>query len=183
MTASLVIKNPSTSPALDERSNAILVDEASNRIPVMAILVPTVLGETSLAANKLKAGRVSQVTGKEQPPELVNSDGRKVPVVALMGVDASNGKPVALKMPAAALADVATLAHKCDGLFASGIRTATGSAENIAHGMATAPSAVLISVYDLNGAAAAVLSEGSHTGTNVIVTVTANVKYKVLAFK
>lgn len=178
---SLVIKNPSTSPALDERTNAILVDESANRIPVIAIVAPTVAGVTGIDDAYLKAGRVSQVTGKEQPPELVNSDGRKVPAFALMGIDPANGKPIALVMPAAL---------KVTGKFASAEQTGTGSAQNVAHGLGVAPSAVLISITDpgietsgaADGAKRAVITEGTHTTTNVVVTVTSGAKFKVLAF-
>jgi len=184
MTASLVIKSPSQSPSLDQTGPAILVDEAGNRIPLMALVMPTILGETALAANKLVAGKVSQVTGLEQPPTLVNSDGNKVPVYALMGVDAATGKPKALVMPAAAVA------ASVSGKFASAEQTGTGSAQNVAHGLGVVPSAVLVSITDpgletagaADGALRAVIVEGSHTTTNVVVTVTAGAKFKVLAF-
>ena len=49
-------------------------------------------------------------------------------------------------------------------MFQSTIRTATGSAENIAHGMASAPRAVLVSVYDSTaGSGVFVMTEGAQT--------------------
>ena len=68
--------------------------------------------------------------------------------------------------------------------FLSTLVTATGSAQNVAHGLGAAPAGVLVSVVDTTGASADpfAVSEGTHTSTNVVVTVTANVKFKVLAW-
>jgi uncharacterized membrane protein len=54
----------------------------------------------------------------------------------------------------------------------------------VAHGLGAAPAGVLVSVVDTTGASADpfAVSEGTHTSTNVVVTVTANVKFKVLAW-
>lgn len=67
-------------------------------------------------------------------------------------------------------------------VFASTVRTATGSAENIAHGLSGTPTKVLVSIQDTNGVALPhAILEGAHDGTNVVVTVTASLKYKLLA--
>lgn len=67
-------------------------------------------------------------------------------------------------------------------IFASTVITATGSAQSTAHGLGSTPSKVLVSIYDNTGVATVVVTEGSHDATNVIVTVTAAAKYKILAF-
>lgn len=67
--------------------------------------------------------------------------------------------------------------------FVSTEQTGTGSAQNVAHGLGVVPAAVLIVPTDTapatTGAYTAV--EGSHTSTNVVVTVTSGKKYKVWA--
>lgn len=64
-------------------------------------------------------------------------------------------------------------------------QTGTGSAQNVAHGLGVAPSLVLVVPTEHPGTpdtGAFDIAEGTHTSTNVVVTVTANVKFKVLAF-
>lgn len=71
--------------------------------------------------------------------------------------------------------------------FVSTEQTGTGAPQNVAHGQSDAPTAVLIVPTEVpdNGYGAAIpfdIAEGVHTTTNVVVTVTATVKFKVLAF-
>jgi len=68
--------------------------------------------------------------------------------------------------------------------FLSTVVTATGSAQNVAHGLGATPAGVLISVTDTSATAAGTftVTEGTHTSTNVVVTVTASAKFKVLAW-
>ncbi|HSW29288.1 MAG TPA: hypothetical protein VLH75_07300 [Longimicrobiales bacterium] len=69
--------------------------------------------------------------------------------------------------------------------FISAEQTGTGSAQNVAHGLGVVPSVVLVVPTEHPGTpdtGAFDISEGTHTTTNVVVTVTANVKFKVLAF-
>lgn len=82
------------------------------------------------------------------------------------------------------LADLAVTAAKAL-VFVSTEQTGTGSAQNVAHGLAATPSKVLIAVTELPDAAAETgfdVAEGAHTSTNVVVTVTNTVKYKVFAW-
>ncbi len=69
-------------------------------------------------------------------------------------------------------------------VFVSAERTATGAAENIAHGLGAVPAFVLVIPTDLNVATVGAFTvvEGAHDATNVVVTVTLNKKYKVLAW-
>lgn len=67
--------------------------------------------------------------------------------------------------------------------FLSTVQTGTGSAQNVAHGLGAVPAGVLVSLVD-NSASTNVftVAEGTHTSTNVVLTVTANATFKVLAW-
>lgn len=67
--------------------------------------------------------------------------------------------------------------------FISAQTTATGSAQNIAHGLGVIPSRVFVSLTD-NSSSANVftVTEGTHTTTNIVLTVTSGAKFKVLAY-
>lgn len=70
-------------------------------------------------------------------------------------------------------------------VFISAEQTGTGSSQNVAHGLAAAPTGVLVTPTEHPGTpdtGAFDVAEGTHTSTNVVVTVTANVKFKVLAW-
>jgi hypothetical protein len=70
------------------------------------------------------------------------------------------------------------------GMFVSTEQTGTGAVQNIAHGLAGIPTKVLVSVTDdtaVYGVSGYSIVEGAHDGTNVVVTVTTGVKFKVLA--
>lgn len=68
-------------------------------------------------------------------------------------------------------------------LFISAEQTGTGAAQSIAHGLGVTPSKVLVAVTGDARAAWAAFSvvQGTHTATNVVVTVTLNIKFQVLA--
>ena len=69
-------------------------------------------------------------------------------------------------------------------VFKSTEQTGTGSAQSIAHGLGAAPALVIVYPTDTNVSTtgAYVVIEGSHTSTNVVVTVTNGKKYRVVAF-
>lgn len=82
------------------------------------------------------------------------------------------------------IADDAVTAAKAP-VFVSTEQTGTGSSQNVAHGLAVTPTLVMIAVTEHPGTpdtGAFDVEEGTHTSTNVVVTVTANVKFKVLAW-
>jgi hypothetical protein len=68
--------------------------------------------------------------------------------------------------------------------FVSTEQTGTGSAQNVAHGLGLTPSAVLIVPTDTAPATVGAYTavEGTHTDTNVVVTVTSGKKFKVFAW-
>lgn len=95
------------------------------------------------------------------------------------GVSAA-GQFAAGVVDAAALAALAVTKAKAL-VFVSAEQTANGSAQNVAHGLAATPSAVLV-IPTLVTGGAFTITEGSHTSTNVIVTMTTGMKYKVFAW-
>lgn len=76
---------------------------------------------------------------------------------------------------------VKTLVHT--KLFLSAEQTGSGGAQNVAHGLGGTPSVVAVFITgDAKIAWSAIaITEGTHDATNVVVTVTASVKYRVLA--
>lgn len=73
-------------------------------------------------------------------------------------------------------------------VFMSTQQTATGSAQNVAHGLAAAPTIVTTSIevgHDGAGATGdkvPTITQGTHTSTNVVITVTAGAKFRVFAW-
>lgn len=67
--------------------------------------------------------------------------------------------------------------------FVSSEQTGTGSAQNVAHGLGFTPSRVFVTYTDLTPATAGSVNVtyGTHTSTNVVVTVTASKKFLVVA--
>lgn len=65
--------------------------------------------------------------------------------------------------------------------FKSTEQTGNGSQQSIAHGLGVTPSVVMIIPSNLTGGAY-VVTEGTHTSTNVVVTVTSGEKYLVVAY-
>ena len=90
----------------------------------------------------------------------------------------------ALAVETAELADDAVTAAKAV-IFVSTEQTATGSSQNVAHGLGGTPTAVLIVPTSHPGTpdtGAFDIAEGAHDETNVVVTVTVNVTFKVFAW-
>jgi hypothetical protein len=69
-------------------------------------------------------------------------------------------------------------------VFKSAELTGNGSEQNVAHGLGVVPGLVMVYPVDTSSAVEGVYvsSEGTHTSTNVVVTVTSGKKYKVVAF-
>lgn len=79
----------------------------------------------------------------------------------------------------------ATASLASASVFTSTEQTGTGASQNVAHGFGTTPKAVVIypSTLDVALAAGYVVTPGTHTSTNVVVTVTSGRKFIVVAFK
>lgn len=71
------------------------------------------------------------------------------------------------------------------GLFISTEQTATGSEQDVAHGLGYVPTKVLVCITELPDAVAETgfdIAEGTHDATNVKITATATIKFKVFAY-
>lgn len=78
------------------------------------------------------------------------------------------------------IADDAVTAAKALA-FVSAEQTGTGSPQNVAHGLGAAPSLVLVAPTEADGNAWDI-AEGTHTTTNVVITATSGLKFKVFAW-
>lgn len=108
---------------------------------------------------------------------------------AISAADLATDSVAAAEIAAGAVgsAELASLAvTKAKALvFFSSEQTGTGSAQNVAHGLGATPAGVLVVPTEHPGTpdtGAFDIAEGTHTSTNVVVTVTANVKFKVFAW-
>lgn len=69
------------------------------------------------------------------------------------------------------------------GVFISAEQTGTGSSQNVAHGLGAAPTYVVVALTEFASAQAVDVAEGTHTSTNVVLTVTNGAKFKVIAYR
>jgi len=162
------VQAPILSPSLNEFGDAILTDPNGNQIPLIAHVHPSPTdGSNELAGLTVIPGTVSQVTGRRGPPT-VSVGGVQIPCRAIMNIGAGPSL------------------SKAGGKFQSTVQTGTGSAQSIAHGLGIVPTLVLVAPYDNTAAGstpfAFAISEGSHTSTNLLITATSGLKYKVIAF-
>ena len=69
-------------------------------------------------------------------------------------------------------------------IFISNEQTGTGVPQNIAHDLGRTPTKVFVSITDTNAAGGSTYSvvEGIHTSTEFIVTVSTDIKFKIMAF-
>jgi predicted RecA/RadA family phage recombinase len=68
------------------------------------------------------------------------------------------------------------------GVFISAETTGTGSSQNVAHGLGRTPTKVLVVPTEFASNLNVDVAEGTHTSTNVVLTVTSGAKFKVLAY-
>jgi hypothetical protein len=94
------------------------------------------------------------------------------------GLDVTPDSYTAGSIPKTALATNAVT--QGNGIFVSAIETGTGSSQSIAHGLGVVPSAVVVSFTGSTTSQA--VTEGTHTTTNVVVTVTSAATFKVTAY-
>lgn len=166
------------------------------------------LADGSVTAAKIGTGAVTAAkigTGAVTTAKL----GALAVDAAALGTGAvTTAKLGALAVDAAALATGAVTATKLGALavgtaalaaagvtfaktlqFISTQQTGTGSAQNVAHGLGVAPTGqVLVAIEagtDGSGSAGTqcpVVAQGTHTSTNVVLTVTSGAKFRVLAW-
>lgn len=100
-----------------------------------------------------------------------------------LGVDTRTGTLVASAATTTTIRVLVGLLPR-RGTFVSVETTGTGSSQLVAHGLGVAPTAVLVVPTDTSPSTAGVFTvvEGTHTATDVVLTVTSGKKFKVLAF-
>jgi hypothetical protein len=168
------VASPVLSPSDNEYGEALYTDEHGN---VLELFVAAPLDANGIAglptgAGVIAGGHVSQVTARKQSAVCMTPGGEKIRVQALVSVDGS-GNPIPFAAPSAKVVS---------GKFQSTVQTGSGSAQSIAHGLGVVPSLVLVSVYNNDALSSWSVVEGAHTSTNVIVTATSGISYKVIAF-
>jgi len=168
------VNPPVLSPSLNEYDEPTFTDDQGNVLPLLACVVPTSNGVTGVVTSHVTAVPASQVTNKRQPPLVGTS---QLPLFALVSVNPSSGALVPFVAPSAS---------SVSGKFESTVLTGTGSSQTIAHGLGVVPSLVLAATYDNTASGSSPftfqISEGSHTSTNLLITATSGLKYKVIAF-
>lgn len=167
------VNAPALSPSLNEYDLPTFTDDQGNVLPLLAVVMPTTNGVTGLVSSNVTAVPASQVTGKRQLPIVGAS---QLPLAALVGVNPSTG---------ALIPFAASSAMSVSGKFQSTVLTGTGSAQSVPHGLGVIPSLVLVAPYDNTASGSTPftfqIAEGSHTSTNLIITATSGLKFKVIA--
>lgn len=100
--------------------------------------------------------------------------------IAAGGISAANQHAAGVVDTAALGASAVTAAKLA--FFKSTEQTGTGSSQNVAHGLGSTPGLVMVMPTDILAAEVTIV-EGSHDGTNVVLTVTSGAKFKVIAIK
>lgn len=113
--SAMTIAAPKRSPSTGENGNATLVDEASRHVQIMGVVLPDANGVTGLNSHYV-AGKVSPVTGKEEPGRYKLADGTEIPLVALGTINQSTHTMAPLALPASVTPRVITAL----GNFATG---------------------------------------------------------------
>lgn len=122
-----------------------------------------------------------------EDPDVPNSAENLMGEAAIANDAVTTVKILNANVTTAKLADDAVTAAKA-AVFVSAEQTATGAAQNVAHGLAGTPALVLVvptAGHDGAGAAGTqmpTIVEGVHTATNVVVTVSDGAMFKVLAW-
>ena len=156
----------------DKSMNIIATWDGTNRkltLPSGAVL------DVSAAA-----GSISFAAGEVDTADLASN---AVTTVKITDANITAAKLATNAVETAKIADGAVLFAKAK-TFVSAEQTGDGTAQNIAHGLGATPAAVLIVPTDTTPATTGAYTavEGTHTSTNVVVTVTNGKKYKVMAW-
>jgi hypothetical protein len=175
---------------LGKRKEALRISAATGKVTIAnldATLDAADLAAGSVGTSELASGAV---TTAKLGADAVN--GTKIADDAVDSEHIADGAidPAHLAASAVETAKIAAAAvTKAKALaFASTEQTATGSAQNVAHGLAVVPAIVLVVPTEGHDGLGATgdkmpdIAEGTHTTTNVEVTVTAGAKFKVFAW-
>lgn len=142
------------------------------------------LGVDSVAASEIAAGAVGTA---ELADDAVTAAKIAAGVVgtAELADDAVDAAKIAAGAVGTSELAAAGVTFAKAKVFISTEVTATGAAQNVAHGLAVTPAGVLVVPTEHPGVpdtGAFDIAEGTHTSTNVVVTITADVKFKVFAW-
>lgn len=136
-------------------------------------------------ARLVTAGLITFTTAED--PGIDNAAENLMGPAAVADDAVTTAKILNLNVTTAKLAAAAVTKAKA-AVFISAELTGTGASQNVAHGLGVAPTLVmLVPTAGHNGAGAAgiqmpVLTEGVHTTTNVLATVSTAAKFKVMAW-
>jgi hypothetical protein len=171
------IKSPVLSPVTNEYSEAQITDENNKTLDLVAFVAIDSNGHTNLGAVPYSSsGHKSSVTALQQGSVVTTPAGEKIRLFAACSLD-SAGNPIAFAAAAAA---------KVTGKFQSAVTVGSGASQSIAHGLGVVPSLVLVAPYDNTASGSTPftfqIAEGVHTSTNLLITATSGLKYKVIAF-
>lgn len=138
--------------------------------------------------NNADVGRVWQADELDEKVVVEGEEAGSVPDNSISTAKLQDGAVTEPKLGANAVSSAKLAAGAVlfanAAVFVSTEQTGTGAPQNIAHGLGAVPSAVLVVPTDLAPATTGdyTVTEGAHDATNVVVTVTASKKFKVLAW-
>lgn len=155
--AAMTIQAPKRSQSTAEAGNATLIDEGSRRLPVYGVVYPDANGVTSLPAPRYVAGKVSPVTGKEEPARYRLNTGVEIPLIALTSINTSTNVAGPFTAPASGV----TLAGDVTGPASASVVALVGgqaaatvaSATSTVSSATNVPTASTIAKRDASGAA------------------------------
>lgn len=109
--AAITITSPRLSPSLGEYESATVVDENSNIIPALGVVVLGSSSQSGLATVDLVPGVVSPVTNRRGLPQYKLTGGKRLPVMGLVGIDTSGKNPVPFTLPGSSLSGTVAIAN------------------------------------------------------------------------
>lgn len=121
-------KSPSLSPSIGEyEDGAKLVDENSHAFPSVAVIFPDSSGHSNIASVDIFDAGVSQVSGRQMPPQYKLASGKKIPMVSLMSLDTSAKTVIPFTLPSTSLGKIAAVTCNAGaGGGATAVLTCTG---------------------------------------------------------
>jgi hypothetical protein len=142
----------------------------------MPIKDRNIASDAAIAGAKIADGAVTAAKLASDAVETAKIKDANVTAAKLASNAVETAKIKDANVTTAKLADDAVTAAKLN-MFVSTLQTGTGAEQSIAHGLGAVPTHVLIINYE----EATTATEGAHTDTNVVVTVTNGKSFKVIA--